>query len=120
LDRNAPDGLSISLRGKARGKAQKGDRTTTKGELVEGEVVFVENASVDPPVPKAEIAEKATKPVIKVEMVEKIVYMDVDKTPPKKEKEKLGKWKRVKKIGWKLGKWYTTLAVVEKRFVTDC
>jgi hypothetical protein len=131
LDTNAPGGLGglgVSLQGTAKGKAQKGGREMAKGELVEKEVVSVERiAFVDPPMPKGVITEKITQ----IEMVENIrevkvevekikeVHVEVDKTPPKKEKARLGKWNRVKKIGWKLGKFYTTLTVVEKRFETD-
>jgi hypothetical protein len=70
---------------------------------VEREVVFAENASVDPPVPKAEIMEKVTEIVIKGRMVEKIVH--VEKAEPK-----LSRWKRVRK----LGKLYPTLIIVEE------
>lgn len=74
------------------------ERTTAERGPVEKEVVYVDrNISVDPVVVKGET---------KVDVVER--PKEVDNTIPKKQKAQLGRWGRVQKAGWKLGKSHTT------------
>ncbi|KAH6636027.1 hypothetical protein F5144DRAFT_628115 [Chaetomium tenue] len=114
LDADEGDGSVAPPEDTSTRTTQNGGRQRTEREAVEQEVVYVEKiVYVDRPVVEVQTVEKSvvetiTKEVekirkVEVERVEEVI-VEVDKTPPKKQKIQLSRWGRVKKTGKKLVK----------------
>lgn len=114
LDSDKRDGSDAPPKDRSTITTQNGGGEIPKRETGKQEVVYVEKiVYVDRPVVDVQtvektVVEKVTEKVEKIREVEveriKEVRVEVDKTPPKKQKIQLSKWGRVKKTSMKLGK----------------